>query len=291
MRSNHVRTPLLIAGLLCLLSTPLFGKGSASGIVLGAPPHMIYLPAIVTGSSGLNPDQKRRAEQLTSLFENGTIEIQYGYAEALGDGRGITAGRAGFTTATGDAFEVVQLYTNQRPGNLLAPYLPELERLAAQESDDISGLSGFINAWQAAASDPLFRAAQDTVVDTLYYQPSAQHANQLGVQTALARAVLYDTIIQHGDGDDLDGLPALLDRTRISAGGTPKTGVDEKIWLKEFIKIRRADLAHAYDPETRDVWAESVGRCDVFSAIATAGNYDLHGPIVIHTAEYDEVIP
>src|SRR5258706_11825843 len=140
MRSNHVRAPLLIAALLCLLSTPLFKNGSVAPIIFvdasaappaitnapSAPPHMVYLPSITTG--GLGTDQKRRAEQLTSLFENGTIEIQYGYAEALGDGRGITAGRAGFTTPTGDALEGVQLYTSQRPRNLLAPFLPELER-------------------------------------------------------------------------------------------------------------------------------------------------------------------
>ncbi len=57
-------------------------------------------------AAGLNKDQKRRAEQLTSIFENGKTEIQYGYVEALDDGRGF--GRAGFTTATGDALEVVR---------------------------------------------------------------------------------------------------------------------------------------------------------------------------------------
>lgn len=36
-------------------------------------------------AAGLNKDQKRRAEQLTSIFENGTTEIQYGYVEPLGD--------------------------------------------------------------------------------------------------------------------------------------------------------------------------------------------------------------
>ena len=38
------------------------------------------------------------ADELVSAFENSTTEVQYGYAENLGDGRGVTAGRAGFTT-------------------------------------------------------------------------------------------------------------------------------------------------------------------------------------------------
>jgi hypothetical protein len=33
---------------------------------------------------------------------------------------------------------------------------------------------------------------------------------------------------QHGDGDDPDGLPALLKRTEKAVGGTPKRGIDEK---------------------------------------------------------------
>src|SRR5688572_10409507 len=48
--------------------------------------------------SGLTRVQKRRAEAITSILENDTPKLQYAYAEALDDGRGITPGRAGFTT-------------------------------------------------------------------------------------------------------------------------------------------------------------------------------------------------
>ena len=41
-------------------------------------------------------------DSITSCFENSTKTIQYGYVEALNDGRGYTAGKAGFTTGTGD---------------------------------------------------------------------------------------------------------------------------------------------------------------------------------------------
>lgn len=244
-----------------------------------------------TPAAWLTSDQKRRAEALTSLFENSTQQLQYAFAEALGDGRGITAGRAGFTTATGDVLLVVQLYTDRSPDNPLAAYLSELKRLADAGSDDISGLDGFIDAWVQAAQDPAFRTAQDDVVDELYYRPAMQHADDLGLQTALARAALYDAIIQHGDGNDPDGLPALIQRASDAVGGNPAQGVDEKVWLLAFLKVRRADLAQAYDPATRDVWAQSVGRVDVFSQIAASGNYDLHGPIVINTPDYEETVP
>ncbi|MFH7027560.1 MAG: chitosanase [Heteroscytonema crispum UTEX LB 1556] len=248
-------------------------------------------PPPPTSSGGLIPDQKRRAEQFTSIFENDTIELQYDYVEDIGDGRGFTCGRAGFTTATGDAVEVVQLYTNNKSDNPLAKYLPELKRLAKEESDDTSNLDGFENAWKKAAKDSAFRAAQDEVVDKLYYQPSAKRANDAGLKLALSRAALYDTIIQHGEGDDPDGLPALLKRTQKEAGGTPKTGVDEKQWLQAFLKVRRADLAHAYNEDTREEWAQSVDRCDALSAIAKSGNYDLNGPIHVKTPNHDATIP
>lgn len=231
---------------------------------------------------GLTPEQKRRAEQFTSIFENDTIVLQYDYAENIGDGRGFTCGRAGFTTATGDALLVVERYTQTVPANGLAKYQPELQRLAEDEDGDTSTIQGFDLDWQKAAQDPAFRDVQDAVVDEIYYQPSVQCADAAGLKTALARAVLYDTIIQHGEGDDPDGLPALLQRTQKKVHGTPKTGIDEKIWLQAFLKIRRNNLLHPANPDTQEEWAQSVDRCDAFSAIATAGNYDLHGPIHIH---------
>lgn len=248
-------------------------------------------PPPSSGNGKLTADQKRRAEQFTSIFENDTIELQYAYVEDIGDGRGFTCGRAGFTTATGDAVQVVQLYTDKKSDNPLAKYLPELKRLAKDEDDDTDGLKGFENAWKNAAKDSAFRDAQDKVVDDLYYQPSVKRADAAGLKLALSGAALYDTIIQHGEGDDPDGLPALLKRTEKEAGGTPKTGVEEKQWLQTFIKVRRADLAHAYNEETRDEWAQSVDRCDALSAIAKSGNYDLNGPIRVKTPNHDATIP
>ena len=117
---------------------------------------------------GLTPDQKRRAEQLTSIFENDTTELQYAYTEDLHDGRGITAGRAGFTTRDGDALQVVEIYTKKLPQNNLAKFLPELKRLKTENSGDTSHLRGYADEWKKAAHDPAFRAAQDQVVDQAY---------------------------------------------------------------------------------------------------------------------------
>jgi chitosanase len=256
-------------------------------------PHRVSLYQMrVNRRNGLSPAQRLRAEQLISLFENSTIEFQYGYAEVLGDGRGVTAGRAGFTTGTGDAYVVVQQYTNKVPKNPLAKYLPELKRLlTAENRDDISGLRGFIKAWESAAGDPLFRSIQDRIMEQMYYVPSIVHANRQGLRFALSRAVVYDTIIQHGNGDDPDSLSALLTETQQRLGGTPKIGIDERDWLRTFLSVRRSHLSNAHDPTTRKGWAESVTRVDVWSYIAARENYNLTGPIPIRVSYHNTTIP
>jgi len=239
----------------------------------------------------MNSDQKRRAEQFTSLFEYDTIELQYDNVEDIHDGRGITSGWAGFTTRTGDALEVVELYTQQKPDNGLAGFRRELKRLADANSGDTSNLQGYIKAWKEAARDLVFRSVQHQIVDKDYYLPSVKHSDKAGLKTALAQAVLYDSIIQHGEGNDCDGLPALLHRAQEEAGGTPRTGVvDEKVWLKIFLKVRRADLKYAYNEDTRKVWAESVDRVDAFSKIAEEENYNLNGPIEVDTGKHKATI-
>jgi chitosanase len=222
-------------------------------------------------SEGLTLTQRRRAEAMTSVFENATTQVQYGYVAELGDGRGITAGRAGFTSATGDLVVVVRRYLEARPSSPLARYLPVLERLADDGSDDTSELGGFSTAWERAASDVAMRDAQDAVLDELYYRPAVRWATSLGASLPLTVAVLYDTAVQHGDGDDPDGLGALIAEANEQAEGTPKQGVDETAWLRTFLAVRRAHLGRAADPATRDVWAESVGRVDALEHLLDRG--------------------
>jgi len=226
-------------------------------------------------------EQRMLADQIISVFENNWPEIDYAYAEDLGDGRGITAGRAGFTSANGDMLIVVERYTQIVPGNPLAVYLPRLRELAAEESGDVDGLEGLDDAWRKAAEDPIFREVQDEVVDDEYYWPAVDHADDLGMIFPLSLLNLYDACIQHGDGDDPDGLPAMIDTVCARLGGSPADGVDELDWLDEFMTVRRAVLLDPFDPETKDVWAESVGRVDALRSIFDSGNTNLAPPIVI----------
>jgi chitosanase len=57
---------------------------------------------VVVASGDVTPQQHATIDQLTSLFENSTPILQYGYCENINDGRGFTAGRAGFCSGTGE---------------------------------------------------------------------------------------------------------------------------------------------------------------------------------------------
>ena len=227
----------------------------------------------------LDAAQRRRADQLISAFENSTTEIRYDYAENLGDGRGVTAGRSGFTTATCDALDVIEAYTDEVSDNVLSPFTPELERLCDEESDDTSGLpeAAYIAAWSEAASDAEFRAAQDAILDREYYIPAMEAADDLGLETALARAELFDAAVQHGAGDDPDGLDALIDRATAN-GGAP-TEIGEREWLDALFDVRIDDLLHPANEETAGEWSESIDRVECMRRLAATGNVDLAGPI------------
>lgn len=227
--------------------------------------------------SGLDAPRKARADRLVSLFENDTFEIQYGYVEALGDGRGYTVGR-GFTTGTGDALEVVRRYSRLKRDNPLARFVPVLER----EDGGLSGLEGFPAAWKKCAKDPAFRAIEDAVNDRDSYWPAMRIADRLGLKTPLGRVILYDSAVLHGVGDDADGLPALVART-------PKAP-SEAEWLARFLEVRQRDIMNARDRKTRAVWrATAERRCPVLRDLLDAGKLDF-GPGLEIGRGYDRVL-
>ncbi|MFC5951422.1 chitosanase [Pseudonocardia lutea] len=257
---------LLTAALFLLLG----GAGSPGGAT-GTP----------AGSATSGRDVDRVVGQLVSVFENGTPEIQYAYVEDLDDGRGYTAGRAGFCTACGDLLTVVDRYTAQVPDNALAGYVPTLKALAASFSDSTSDLDGFPDAWRSAAADPEFRQVQDEVTDELYVAPARTLADANGVSSPLGLAALVDTAVQHGTQDGPDGLPDLVRRTNADMGGSPADGIDESEWLRGFLDIRRATLENPSSSATSEVWGESVGRVDALDALLDAGNLDLDTPFTV----------
>ena len=241
----------------------------------------------VASAHGLTRAQHRRVDKLISQFENSTSKIQYCYVEALDDGRGYTVGRAGFTSATGDLLEVARRYTRVVPHNALRELLPRLRELAEDEDGSIAGLERLPAAWRETCRDRRQRRIQDAVVAREYYRPAVRAARKLRLRRPLSIGAIYDAEIQHGGGPDPDGVPAMLRRARRRAHGTPRGGVSERRFLRAFIRVRRATLAHAHDPDTRAAWAQTVERADVWMQLLRTGQWQLAAPIRVHTRNYD----
>jgi len=234
-----------------------------------------------TGPSAdtLLPTWKSCADQMISVFENESLSPQYDYIENLKDGRGYTAGRVGFATGDVDFLLVVEAYDGLRPNNVLSGFVPILRKVLGTAYTQ--GLGTLPGAWKEAASDPLFRQAQDQVSDKLYYIPAMKAAADLHLQSPLAKFALYDAIIQHGAGDDSDSLGGIIRAATSAAGGPPDVAGEEK-WLTAFLTARKTVLLNAEDPETRATWKESVGRVNEQLRLLKERNLQLSSPLTLN---------
>jgi len=224
-------------------------------------------------------------EVITNVFENGETEFGYANVEHLDDGRGYTVGRVGFCTGTGDALAVVNRYTDKKPNNSLATYLPELRRLDKLPSGDtkrgsIKNLAGFAAAWKQSALDPAFRQIQDLVTEEMYLTPSGKLAASVNVHSALGQAIFYDSAVQHGweDPRERNCLPAIM---RITG---PRGSEEEAGYLARFLDTRRKMLCCTKD----DVWPESADRVSDLQRLVNAGSLGLQEDIVLKA--YDVTI-
>ncbi|KAL1923630.1 uncharacterized protein VTP21DRAFT_8610 [Calcarisporiella thermophila] len=223
---------------------------------------------------------RKMAQLITNVFENGNKQFQYQYVEYLGDGRGYTSGRIGFTTGTNDAYRLIKKYYKKKKSPL-SRFLPELKRLSdlsfcSTKRDDISGLKGYKKAWKrAACKDADFRKAQDKAVQQMYMEPALRFAGYAKVKTELGKAMLYDVIIQHGwqyTEPDIN-----IWRLINLSGGPRRKNESESSFLMRLITTRREMACCAND----DVWPESASRMDDWMTVIRSKNFDLKKPVVL----------
>ncbi|KAI9501405.1 lysozyme-like domain-containing protein [Coemansia spiralis] len=226
-------------------------------------------------SAKLTGCAKTFALTITNIYENGDTSFHYDYCENLHDGRGITAGIAGFCTGTGDAWQVVQQYHKLTGGNDAFSSMDKaLAKYAENSSDSTKGLGKFCKVWgKLGTTDSRFKHAQDMLRDQLYFDPSQKLADDAGLKLSISQAQMYDTGIEHGTWPDKDGLPTLINETSASftsdasgdSGSTLNINghqVDEIVWLKKFISVREDHLIHPREPENQggNYWAQTIYR-------------------------------
>jgi len=270
-----------------LLSVSMFSTLEAKNWV---PIIMDKVVIFVPQKSKLNEKQRLVADQIISIFENGTTTIRYEYAEVnLGDEEhGITAGRLGFTSATGDMLDLLENYYNVAP---LSNYIEELRRLNdlyAQNgymiSDDPEGsmnvtyLDGLIEDWYHEGSKPAFQNAQDKYLDRYYYNPALDEANKVGLVLPLSLLCLYDCAIQHG----VEGLRDIIHSVELPY---PKTQQDEFIWIKQFNQNRIEVL------QSTSYWEDTLYRVETLNDLLDEKKYFLDiSKVVIKSWDNEEFI-
>jgi chitosanase len=242
-----IRKPALGLTLgLALLAVPATAVGAA---LAGTDPSATAAHRVTKAAAGLDdPAKKEIAMQLVSSAENSSLDWkqQYGYIEDIKDGRGYTAGIIGFTSGTGDMLDLVELYTQRRPDNVLAKYLPALRQVNGSDSHE--GLDpNFTEDWKEAAQDPDFQQAQDDERDRVYFNPAVEQGKADGVGV-LGQFAYYDALVMHGNGSDPTSFSSIRERAMAEAR-TPAQGGDEKTYLNAFLDARvwamKQEAAHS----------------------------------------------
>jgi chitosanase len=194
-----------------------------------------------------DPHKKDIAMKLLSSAENGSTDwrAQYSYIQDIEDGRGYTAGIAGFCSSAGDMLTVVQEYTQVEPNNILAKYIPALQQVYGSPSHE--GLDpNFVIDWREAANDPVFQLAQDSERDDAYFDPAVTRAISDGLGP-LGQFIYFDAIVMHGSGKDPGSFDSIRARA-MSNAKTPAQGGNETIYLNTFLDSQKAvmlsDPAH-----------------------------------------------
>jgi chitosanase len=227
----------------------------------------------VYSGAGLDaPSKKEIAMELVSSAENSSLDwkAQYAYIEDIGDGRGFTGGIIGFTSGTADMLALVTAYTKSEPGNALAAYLPALT--AVNGTASTAGLGdAYIAAWNSAAADPVFTAAQDRERDDVYFDPAVSRAKKDGLGT-LGQFIYYDAIVMHGPGSDPSSFGGIRSAA-LAKAKTPAQGGNETAYLNAFLDVRKAAmLTEAAHDDTSRVDDEQ-------RLFLKAGNLDLDPPL------------
>jgi len=221
---------------------------------------------------------------ISNVFEVGGPEPAYDYVEALRDGRGFTVTQYGFCTYNDEVLSVIARIAGARPATPLRHFL---DWFPAPDTDLCRmPWPGFPAAWRSeAAQSPVLAQACEAEAEIRIVGPSEKFARQFSIRTAIGLSIFYDTVLQHGLGQDDDSFPTILGETAASVPG----GSSEVGFLTRFLEVRRGVLLKAAAAETREAWRQSVSRVDALGLLLRE-NPDLERPVHVKSDEVDVTI-
>lgn len=217
---------------------------------------------------------KKRILAIHRVFENARTKLKYDPGEGPGFKDNF------WSTASGDLVEVLQAYQDQQSINSLDSEI--LEKFARDKDTDTSTLKGLVDGWNDSMNDHKLRQVRRALLENFYWNPCLEYCEKLGLQLPISKAVMYDTIIQHGDGNDPDSLGAILSSIDM------RVEEDEAAWLSEFLYHRQNVLEQAWNQDIREFWKESAVWVEALRQLL-GENPQLEGKIVISTIYFEAV--
>ena len=203
---------------------------------------------------------------LVSIPENGDTKWwkHYNFIQNIHDGRGFTVSIVGFCTGTGDFIQVLQNLQQINPSHTLVKYV---DTVKDKTGDDTSGLEGLEDDVKKIGNeDHQFNKAVWNVIQTLYWDPAIDFCDKRGMKSALAKYIVYDTLLNIGSLDAFQNIP----------------GKDEKEKISSFLDIKHNQLQSGKFGSSDD----SQNRVGMQKKLLSDGNFDLKTPM--HVQCYGE---
>jgi chitosanase len=269
----------MAGGLLCLGH----GVRTASGKAIDITTKAALGPAGATLRDPASAALAARIKAISNIFEVGGPLPDYRYVEDLGDGRGYTVTNYGFCTGTGEVAELIKDYMKVVPDTRLKHYLALMPPAVDSEGTP----AGFPADWRREIDAGHLAGICDDEADKLFYRPAMKAATAAGVRSPIGRLVFYDTLIQHGGGDDPDSFSAIFNAAMKKVGGTAP--VQEADLLRAFLAIRRGVLLNPSESGTRHEWKQSVTRVDALLNLLNT-NPDLVAPVTVSSSDVHVIV-
>lgn len=218
--------------------------------------------------------QKRTAQAIVNIFETSEPQGDYGKVTVMkGDPGHLTYGRSQTTLTSGNLYLLIKAYCETPDADFagtLEHYLPRLLRKDTTLDNDAT-LRAVLTK---AGDDPVMQDVQDQFFDRVYWDPSVIAAGNLGIQTALGIAVVYDSIV-HGSWR------AMRDKTLTDYGTVKQLG--EQNWIAQYIGVRRQWLA----TNKMALLRKTIYRMDALFELVQVGNWNLVLPFYVRGVYVD----
>lgn len=211
-------------------------------------------------------DKKSKIQSIVNVFETGTPRGDYAKISIFNDGpngiKQITYGKSQ-TTEFGNLKRLIELYIANKGVHaaFFRPYVPQIGvKLLYNDQTFIRRLV------DAGRNDPIMITTQDAFFDRVYWAPAVEFCRTNQFRLPLSGLVIYDSHIHSGS------ILSFL-RNRFQER-VPVVGGDEKKWVGEYLRVRKAWLERHSIPILR----KTVYRVNDMIRTVNTGDWNLENP-------------